>query len=150
MLHKWSVVGPEFSRLVREFETPSDSKDTPVTHHEQNAATQKKFKTEVLSLISKLEEFGSPFEEDSGDLYSIHDKRVVSEKGVNTLMEVYQIGEEQFKDFVIDRLVDFRVSIDIRVKRNCCQIFAQTTHTKLKPGQQLALALKSSQMFSRL
>lgn len=65
-LRRWTIAGPEVSRLVMQFETMVNF-ETPQTtkHHDENPATQSRFVHDVSHIIEVFEELGNPFSDES-------------------------------------------------------------------------------------
>lgn len=72
------VSGPEVSHLVSLYEMEAQSKEASnhFLHHEQTPHAQKTFLERVQKLSTVLLDLGNPFQEDSGDLFSIDTKEV--------------------------------------------------------------------------
>ena len=89
------VVGPELARVTQEFEEriPSVTKED-TRHHEQVPGVQGLFKKDVASLVSSFEEVGSPFEEDSKDLFALDSKVIVENALIQTVKNVITTGQE--------------------------------------------------------
>ncbi len=73
-LQRWLLCGPELSRCISEFESDIKTENSSllgskeVVHHEENVASQKNFQQQVNSLISTIDEFGNPFQDDCSEL----------------------------------------------------------------------------------
>ena len=79
-LQRWMISGLEVSRTVKEFERSFlQSLDNGVHHHEKEHGVQLSFAKDVKSLIIAIEEFGSPFMEDSPDLLVLDTKDIMPE-----------------------------------------------------------------------
>jgi hypothetical protein len=152
-LRRWMVAGPEVATLIEDFEnllfssTMSDDK----VHHDQTASVQKTFVKEVKSLTATMEAMGNPFTDRSGDLFSINNKDVADESVVNTVKNIVRIGQEQYKAFVNDRIVEKTVPFNQAIKRNSLNLFSCPPAT-VKSNAKLQLeSLKSDcSLFSRL
>lgn len=64
-LNRWTICGPEISRIIHEFERSSEF-STQRQHHEQSAKLQEKFQSSVKALVDRFECCGNPFSEESG------------------------------------------------------------------------------------
>ena len=67
---------------------------------------QSAFAKDVVNLMSSLEELGSPFKEVGEDLTTLHTKDIINEEVVRTVRTARQLGEQQFKAFLKERLED--------------------------------------------
>jgi len=77
VLHRWIVAGPDVARLLSEFEGDSILTHDSYLHHEQQQpATQQIFVNDVRKLVSSLQRFGNPFE-DQHDLVVLNSRRIV-------------------------------------------------------------------------
>ena len=60
-LRRWSIAGPELSRLIQEFHTTvegNDDANVKETHHEEYPSFQKVFKEQVLRLKKSHRRYG--------------------------------------------------------------------------------------------
>ncbi len=105
-LRRWMVAGPELARMVSEFEASSGAQNhqLPDKHHDQNPASQREFQDDVRKLISMFESLGNPFLEDSGALYSLDSKDVMSPDVIISLMNARDDGKNLFQQFVDERI----------------------------------------------
>jgi len=83
-LQRWIVCGPEFARLLREFQDQylpeTDSNDgKPLTHHESGIAAQKTFQQQVQKLADAMKALGNPFQGDIEELVNIETGDCASE-----------------------------------------------------------------------
>ena len=98
------IAGPEIARVVHEFEgSVRDTSKSVNRHHEQNPASQKSFKTNILALVSAYEEFGNPFKEDSEYLIALDSREIMEEKVVESVKRAHAVGINQYKCFVKER-----------------------------------------------
>ena len=65
-------------------------------HHNFSEPVQANFHKDVKSLLSVLEDFCNPFEEDSNDLFNLETKIVVPETVAQKLYELENIRDKQF------------------------------------------------------
>ena len=94
-LLRWMVAGPELARMTQEFEEsiPSVTKED-TRHHEQVPGVQVLFTKDVASLVSSFEEVGSPFEEDSKDLFALDSTVIVENAVIQTVKNLITTGQE--------------------------------------------------------
>jgi len=99
-LQKWMVAGPEISRLVQEFEESLEmSAPKETKHHEQTSYYQKRFQQHLSAFITKTDEHGNPFSEESSELVSLLSKDIFDQDAVKSLHQLKVAGEAQFKAF---------------------------------------------------
>ena len=151
-LRRWMVAGPELSRMIAEFE---GSVSSPVFivhgHHEQNPGFQNTFATDVLHLVASFEELGNPFSEEGEELMAIHSKEIMDSSVVNTVRNARKIGEEQFKTFMNERLVERNKPITEPIKKNNLPTF--NVHSKKvvsKDKAKVGVLKQDLALFSRL
>jgi hypothetical protein len=105
-LKRWMIGGPEFARLISEFQEVLDIEDPQKRkHHEQMPSKQKTFLREVQALSSTIAEMGNPFSDSSGDLYSLNDKDVADDEVIKTVRTIQKLGQDKYQNFVTERLV---------------------------------------------
>ncbi|XP_063543982.1 uncharacterized protein LOC134754187 isoform X2 [Cydia strobilella] len=105
-LRKWIIAAPELAALIESFESeilPTESVHD-YRHHSDTAANQELFMCEVKSLIATIKELGSPFLEETKDLYNIDTKNVASSEVVETVFNIEKFGNEQYENFCKERL----------------------------------------------
>ena len=147
-LRRWMIAGPEVARMVEEFEQIEECSEKK--HHEQTPAVQKTFVTNIGNVISTLEEFGNPFAIDSGPLASLQSKVIASDMVVNTVKKIRSIGQQQYKNFVNERLINRTVALQAPIKRNKFDLLS-TQPKKSNPGRlKLGDAKSDCALFSRL
>ena len=69
-------------------------------HHKQVASVQALLAKNVHTLVEVIDELGNPFVEDSGDLYCLYAKNVMSDFVVKTIKEVTTVGMAKYEEFV--------------------------------------------------
>ena len=121
-LRRWMVAGPELARMVEEFEGVISASESQ-NHHENKPAIQSAFAKDVVSLVSSFEELGSPFKETGEDLIALHAKDVMNEDVVRAVRTARQLGEQQFKAFLEERLEDKTKLLTDTLKKNNLPIF---------------------------
>ena len=99
------VAGPQLARMVKEFEEVISASESQ-NHHENKPEIQSSFSKDVVNRVSSFEELGSPFKDVGEDLIALHTKGVINEEVVRTVRTVRQLGEQQFKTFLKERLDD--------------------------------------------
>ena len=153
-LERWMVGGPEISRLIREFEDNSNNinSKTSTMHHEQTSSLQKAFVKDVKSLVATLEEMGNPFIEDSGDLLTIDTKIIKSKEISQMLYTIENKGEENFKQFVNERLAATQNKpLSITISKNNFHIFAiVVAKNNSKTREQIKYLKSDCDLFARM
>lgn len=121
---KWSTAAPEIARLVSSFEydcipTP---KGNNYFHHDEDAATQKRFQRDVHAFVSKVREYSNPFEDRSTHMETIVTMQILPEPVADCVREIKGKGVEQFYDFVSTRLLTCEVKVSDPLKRNTSSV----------------------------
>jgi len=85
------MAGPEIARLMGEFQDEPDLRNRPpdTRHHDQSASVHSAFVKDVQSIISVMEDFGNPFEEESQDLLVLDTKEIAP----HALHLAYEVGQ---------------------------------------------------------
>ena len=101
-LRRRMLAGPEVARLIEEFqdEPLSWNKPPDVRHHDQSASVQRAFVKDVKSMVTVIEDFGNPFQEDSQDLLVLDTKEISPPAAVDALRRAHKVGQMQFDNFV--------------------------------------------------
>ena len=122
-----------------------------VIHHDQTANVQNAFRKYVCSLSNIMEELGNPFEEESEDLLVLDSKEIADPSAVEDVKKAQNIGQQQFKTFTKECLVERTKHIDDTIHRNWLKLFVgSTTKTASKEKQQLTLMKSDVELLSRL
>ena len=144
------VAGPELARMVEEFEEVIFASESQ-NHHENKPAIQSAFAKDVVNLVSSFEELGSPFKEVGGVLIALHTKDVMNEEVVRTVRTVRQLGEQQFKTFLKERLEDkTRLLKDALKKNNLPTFNVQERKLMSKDKAKITVLKEDCTPFSRL
>ena len=128
-LHRWMIAGPEIAQTIISFEGTPDQSDH-YNHHEENAATQNAYFSDVKSLIEVLKEYGNPFMEDNGELYSIDKKGFQSQEAIDRMNNMYQIEKLEYLRYVAERLDSDQKGINDSKKKRKKHIFDEQVTTK--------------------
>ena len=100
---RWETYGPEVARIINEFEesiklqTPEKDDSNFHLHHEDSAKFSSDVKTLCKSMTINL------FSQTK--LMTIINSHVISDVAFNTLNKMEAVGENQFIDFLNDRLI---------------------------------------------
>ena len=151
-LHRWMTAGPEVARVVQEFQSACSYKETRfhTCHHDQTTHVQTAFADDVHSLLSVIEDFGNPFEEESADLIVLDTKIIAGSEAVETVRNVRKIGQEQFKTFTQERLVERTKPIDDFITRNKLKVFGSPKQKVVSKEKQVTSLKSDVGLFSRL
>ena len=126
-LLKWAVTGPEIVRVISEFEASCNKKDfkklTRTCHHDQNKAKQERFISQVHAMITAIKDMGNPFECDSSSLIRLHTRDVLDDVSVDSIQQIKETGQKQYKDFIQERLVNRTKPVTDTLSRNNVSIF---------------------------
>ena len=148
-LRRWMIARPEVARMVQEFEN-SASVDN-CNNHEQTPAIQREFRKDVTSVISSFEALGNPFTEESQDLFAIHTKDVMDDCVVDSVKNVVNLGEDQYRSFVKERFVERSKAVTEPLKINNLATF-KTGKKKIasKDKAKVQVLKEDCALFSRL
>jgi len=148
-LRRWMIAGPEICRMLNDFENASEMDSA--CHHEQTAAHQKSFLIGCKNLIGTFHELGNPFCESSTQLLSLQSKIIVNESAASVVNNIFEIGSQQYSDFVQDRLITNRVPIQAPIHRNKFKLFSAASPVrKLAIKDRLCSLKNDCALFSRL
>ena len=125
-LMKWMIGGPEIACLVKNFN--NEQHGAMNKHHEDTDAHENKFHKDVKNFKECVAELGNPFSEDDNSLVQIMSR---------TVMNAKKIGEDQYEEYVQERLVKCEKSIHLTIPNNNLPLFRKkstvsTSNAKLK------------------
>lgn len=151
-LRRWMVAGPEVAKAIEEFQDQhlNWGRQADTRHHDQTPSVQMSFAKDVRSLVNVIEQLGNPFEEDSMDLIVLDTKEIAGPHAVEAVQNAKKIGEEQFKAFTNDCLLERKKPIDDTIHRNKLRVFGTSTSRVTKGKQQLSSLKNDMELFSRL
>ena len=110
-LLKWMVGGPEIARMVNEFEVSAESANHVVLpHHENSTSFEKRFRNHIQSFKKTFKENGNPFAE-SDNLMQVMTRIIVNESSVKSVANAKQIGNQQYKRYIEERITSCSMSI---------------------------------------
>ena len=150
-LARWVIAGPEMFRILNEFEGHVDSTSDDSQHQDQKPVNQKRFQTDVQSLLAVFEDIGNPFNERTGILMALDSHIIAPSNVCDSVEKAYDLGLCQFNKFVEERLQG-SMSLLAPLKRNKLPLFTYKAQTSTKDLKSLKLSeLKSDcDLFSRL
>ena len=134
-LLRWIMSGPEVARLVNEFEcsleaTKSDQDEKiDCRHHEQRKGVQKAFKKQVKSLSTTITEMGNHFQESTTDLLVLDTQDIMLPSVVETAKTSESMGQNQYREFVAERLEARSKSLFEPIKLNKLPLFSSHSLT---------------------
>ena len=111
-LRRWTVAGPEISRLVDEFSNISGNR-------------QNDFFVKVNKLRNTMSELGNPFEEDSADLFALDTKEVAECSVRETMDQLVSIGLKQYKHFKKGIVDSQKPSFNEQLAKNKLALFSR-------------------------
>lgn len=144
-LRRWSLCGPELTRLMKEFDIGclTDISDTDLTespHHEQSLSFQNNFHKQVFELSSVITKMGNPFLDDFPELVTLDSRICANPLSVETVRCLEKIGKEQCTNYVSEVIEKRSRSIHSSIKRNSLPLFEKV---EAKRGDHQLQKLKS-------
>lgn len=154
-LRRWMISGPEVSQVIQEFEEAlcinKRGRQSDRKHHEQTKSFQESFHADLTSLMTVLEDQGSPFTASSTDLLVLHNKDIVSPAVVTAMKSMQSIGQSQYQDFVTERLLRQEKAVSHPLKKNNLPTISNPKEkTVSKNVQQRSLLRRTCSLFSKL
>ena len=100
---RWVLLGPELSRLQKQFEKELYSDEDPdnpqnFQNHEQGLSTQRTFQKQVVSLCDTIRTMGNSFLADFSDLITLDSRDCKDESVVDALYIIEDKDKEQYND----------------------------------------------------
>ncbi|KAK3929500.1 30S ribosomal protein S17 [Frankliniella fusca] len=144
-LRRWTIAGPEVTRLLSEFEGKKEKQ--PGQHHEMYTKFQRQFFERCAALKDSFLQNENPFLVKGCELLTIDTRIVISKTGIESLKNLESHGMEMLRNFVEKRLETHDVPFYDPVKKQRFQIFTHQKSVKNSPTAELKTDL---QLFSRL
>ncbi|KAE8740709.1 hypothetical protein FOCC_FOCC013765, partial [Frankliniella occidentalis] len=148
-LRRWTIGGPEITRILNEFENEEDDDDTGDfgSHHEQKESYQMRFLQHCIALKDSFHEFDNPFSLNQEELIALDTRVAISAEGVAALVGAKTKGSKLYTDFVNERLLERTKSLYDPITKCNTKIFA----AKKKPSKCTAVDILKSEvnLFSR-
>jgi len=120
-------------------------------YHDQTASMQTAFDKDVHSLVTVIEDLGNHFEEESMDLIVLDTKEIAGPAAVEAVRKVKMIGQEQFKTFTREHLLERTQPIDDVIRHNELKVFGSPgPKTASKGKHQLPFLKNYIGLLSRL
>lgn len=95
-LLRWAVSAPIIAEMCRD----CDSSSEQLPHHEDTRSFEIKFRKDVDSLYTAINDLGNPFKEKEKNLVQLASRVVLSTEESSSSRKAHTIGEEQFKKFL--------------------------------------------------
>ena len=125
MLERWMVAGPELSRVLEEFEgVQHDLEELP--HHEEGAASQRRFLCHVRDLIDVVLMSVNPFEEQLKGLVSLDNKVCEAPESADSVYLIEPQGKEQFIKYQKCVLESRETALTAPIKKNKLRLYKET------------------------
>ena len=113
------VSGPETARVIREFESFEERRETNTRHNEQTKHVQMAFAQDVKALAETIEDMGNPFNEKGSDLLVLDTRDLADPVVIESLNHIDKLGRDQYYSYVSERLVSkFKPIMDPIPKNN--------------------------------
>ena len=127
-LHRRLVAGPEISQILSQYKSTKNFEwddSESVCHYSENPSIQNQFMKHVKSMVTlfKTEEFGNPFKDEGNDLLSLHSKDIAGPEVQDTVLNIHNIGEEQYKVFIIGCFQTSTCKINDTIAKNNSPLF---------------------------
>ena len=100
-------------------------------------SVQAAFAKGVGPIVSVIDDFGNPFEEESTELLVLDNKEISCHSSVETVSTVRNIGQQQLQAFTKERLIKRWTPNDDIIHRNNLKLFGCTARKVGKCKQQL-------------
>ena len=122
-LMKWMISGPEIVRLVKDFNRKEEESEAEKRHHEDKDAFEKKFRKDVQNFKESVAEVGNPFTNEEDSLVQIVTRTIMNNDSVESVKNARNIGIEQYKEYIRERLVTCEKSISLTIPKNSLPLF---------------------------
>ena len=116
------VAEPEVVRFIEEFH---DELTRAINHQTHGTMTSQQLCRVRASKI--------PFEEESQDQLVLDTKKIAPPADVDALRRAHEVGQMQFENFVLERLVERTKPLEYAIHRNDLKIFGK--HGSTAPGK---------------
>ena len=156
-LLRWMISGPEETRVIGEFETSLElvkrqqGEGPDYRHHQQVKSVQVTFRNQVRALCDVIEEMGNPFMETSEDVLVLDTRDIVDPRVSDTIRNIQTTGQQQYDDFVDERLKKRTKPLSDTIKQNRFPLFGtQPVRNVSKQKQQITSLKQNCSLFSKL
>ncbi|XP_014671080.1 PREDICTED: uncharacterized protein LOC106811872 [Priapulus caudatus] len=151
-LRRWMIAGPEVARVIHELDLKNSSKAKHRDcHHEQTPSTQRRFATDVHSVVGVFEDMGNPFTETSADLIAMDTKVVMADEVIQSIRHAEEIGKAQYKAFVDERIMTTQKPFHDTITKNSFPMLKSGLRKTPSKSKSKTASMKSDlQLFSRM
>jgi len=111
---------------------------------------QSAFVKDVQSIVSVMEDFGNPLEEESQDLMVLDTKEIAPPAAVDALRHAHEVGQLHFDNFVRERLVERTKRLEDAIHRHKFSIFVHPPKVPRKGANQVKSLQNNVSRFCRL
>ena len=117
-----------------------------IEHREASKADQRKFMNYVSALCNLVDQQSviNPYKESSSDLVILDTGEIMDEEIVRSLQNAYQIGQEAYKQFTSERIVNCSKAISDVIPRVGLYTFGNRPPVDLKKGYNKLKIAKSN------
>ena len=116
---KFFLIAPELARLAEQAKSMAGSSSTTSVphHHALTSAVLAREEKSIEQLLTTMESFTNPFNQDSGDLFNLVTKVVMPENVKKDLCEQSTIGQKLFQSFVKERIQERKTNLWAPMKK---------------------------------
>ena len=148
--------GPETSRILKGFDDeylndndPGDPKN--YQNHETSQAYQRKFQSQVNSLVDTIRNMGNPFVDDFPELITLDSRDCTTPCVTETMQSLEEIGKTQYMEYKRAVLIDREKSIHDPIKKNNLPVFAKPQkRSTSKQEKKITFLQKNVTIFSQM
>ena len=123
-LLRWALSGPVVAELRRDEKL---SEMSSKNYHKNTQAFESDFRKDFKSLYTSFHNLGNPFKEKEKNLVQIATKVVLDYEASTSIKNGQQIGENQYNEFVRDRIYDNKESFYNILPKNKLRLFKQNS-----------------------
>ncbi len=152
-LQRWMTAGPEISKMLNEYNEQhscNTEKGDKMNHHEQTPSTQREFAKDVRNVTAALDEMANPFSDNGMDLYTLDTKVVMSKEVEDAVKNVERIGNENYQEFVQERLNNCTEKFYETVTKHKLTLFKSNSRKPRKKDTKAAGMKSDVQLFPRM
>ena len=140
--------GPETSRILKDND-PEDPKN--YQNHETSQAYQRKFQSQVNSLVDTIRNMGNPFADDFPELIMLDSRDCTIPCVTETMQSLEEIGKTQYMEYKRAVLIDREKSIHDPIKKNNLPVFAKPQkRSTSKQEKMITFLQKNVTIFSQM
>ena len=147
-LLRWAVSGPVAEELCRDEKL---SEMSSKNHHENTEAFESNFRKDFKSLYTSFHNLGNPFKEKEKNLVQMATKVVLDSEASTSIKIAQQLRENQYNEFVRDRIYDNKESFYNILRKNKLRLFKQNNLViSSKTKQKIVNLTSDCKLYSRL